>query len=187
MQLSQQTLINAHCLGAGWLGIGLIYGTWAWHRVRMLQRSRMPTGALLIRLRRVYLLTAVPGSLLAAVSGGWLWIGVHGLAWGLTKPWLYAMVGVTAIEFIEGALVTRRHLDRALALNRRTDTAINLSGSVEHGSAHDLAPHLDLPLWVSLMLLGILRPGHTAGALLILAAALGCALLLWRRARRGLL
>jgi hypothetical protein len=158
------------------LGLGLLHGTWAWHRVRALEALgalapastaataahtlRQARQATLQRLRRVYLLLAVPGSLLLLGSGVLL---VHqGVGWvgALQQPWLLAMLGVTLLEFSEGITITRSHLDSALQ---------------GRSAQRDWAPHLDLPLFVAVLVLGLWRPVGWWPVLAVLGVALAAA------------
>lgn len=177
--MTRQTLLHAHALGAALLGLGLIYGTWAWHQVRRLDRTRQPVQTVLKRLFHVYLFVAVPGSLLLLGSGTWLIVmNTHGpgshaaqaLKLVLGQPWLLAMLGVTLLEFTEGITVTRAHLLRAVR---------------GEPSADELAPHLDLPLFTAVLLLGLWRPAGWLPVIGVLAMALAVALVMWQAARRG--
>ncbi|MBL8329817.1 MAG: hypothetical protein JNJ71_13290 [Rubrivivax sp.] len=168
--MSPAALLMAHWLGALLLGAGLAYGTWAWHRVRRLERLAQDTRPTLQRLHRIYLISAVPGSLLLLASGGVLIATRHGWAGTVGQPWLLAMLAVTLLEFTEGITVTRHHLARALA---------------GRSSAGDLAPHLDLPLYAAVLWLGITRPAGWWPVIAALGVALGVALMAWRAARLG--
>jgi hypothetical protein len=168
--MTRQALLHAHALGAALLGIGLVYGTWAWHCVRRLERAGQPAQAVLKRLFGVYLFVAVPGSLLLLGSGTWLIASSPG-GWRLLgQPWLLAMLGVTLLEFTEGITVTRAHLLRAVR---------------GEPSADELAPHLDLPLFSAVLLLGLWRPAGWLPVIGVLAMALAVALVMWQAARRG--
>ncbi|MCE2659659.1 MAG: hypothetical protein ACOVOG_19920 [Rubrivivax sp.] len=179
--MNHDVWLKAHAAGALLLGLALVHGTWAWHRVRRLEaqahgaaasadtlaRQRM---ALLRRLRSVYLLLAVPGSLLLLGSGTVMIHTGAGWAWALQQPWLLAMLGVTLLEFSEGITITRQHLDTALAGRPARD---------------DLAPHLDLPLFLAVVWLGLAQPRAWSGVALALAVALAAAGLMAWAARRG--
>jgi hypothetical protein len=164
-------VLKAHAAGALLLGLGLLHGAWAWHRARALEalmgqpaqaRGEGPAigerRALLKRLRTVYLLTVVPGSLTLLASGFWL---IHqGSGWAAVwmQPWLVAMLGVTLLEFSEGITLTRQHLDTAI------------EGRLSRG---DFSPHLDLPLYLAVLACGLWRPMSwlAVGSLLLAAGA----------------
>lgn len=169
--------LKAHAAGALLLGLGLLHGTWVWHRVRRLENAGGLADAtaaqrlhLLHRLRTVYLLLAVPGSLLLLGSGTVMIHAGPGWSWALQQPWLVAMLGVTLLEFSEGITITRQHLNRALA---------------GMPSRQDVAQHLDLPLFLAVVWLGVFRPPAWSSVALVMAVALvwgGC--MAWA-ARRG--
>lgn len=165
---TRSLLLQAHAAGALLLGLGLLHGSWAWRRVRRLEQLMQATDApaqahqherlaTLARLHQVYLLLAVPGSLLLLASGAVLIHAGAGWAWALHQPWLLAMLGVTLLEFSEGITITRSHLSSAM-LGRR--------------AGRDWAPHLDLPLFVAVLVLGLWRPEGWVPVLLVLAGAL---------------
>jgi Predicted integral membrane protein (DUF2269) len=168
--MHRQALLQAHWLGALLLGLALVYGTWAWQRVRRHERMAQDPAPPLRRLRAVYLCSAVPGSLLLLASGTLLITTHHGWAWAWTQPWMLAMLGITLLEFTEGITVTRTHIRRALA------------GAPSKG---DLAPHLDLPLYAAALWLGVTRPLGWWPVLGAIALALAAAALMWQGARRG--
>jgi hypothetical protein len=179
--MNHEAWLKAHAAGALLLGLALVHGTWAWHRVRGLENRAPSAGtladgltrqreALLRRLRGVYLVLAVPGSLLLLGSGAVMIHTGAGWAWALQQPWLLAMLGVTLLEFSEGITLTRQHLDTALA---------------GRPARQDLAPHLDLPLFLAVVWLGLARPQAWSGVALALAAALLAAGLMAWAARRG--
>ena len=176
--MSRSLLLQAHAAGALLLGLGLMHGTWAWHRVRRLEVQPLPTrdataaerAAVLGRLRQVYLLLAVPGSVLLLLTGATLM--AQGLGWrgALQQPWLLAMLGVTLLEFSEGITLTRSHLASAVQ-GRQV--------------GQDLAPHLDLPLFSAVLLLGLWRPEGWWPVLAVLLLALATAMATAALARAG--
>lgn len=166
-------LRGAHALGAVLLGIGLTHGAWAWHQVRGLERRGVSATPVLRRLYRVYLFSAVPGSLLLLGSGLWLIHGVYGWAWALERPWVIAMMGVTVLEFSEGITVTRGHLEEAMERHE--------AGSVS-AVKPAFAPHLDLPLYLAVLGLGVWRPEGWGAVVVGMTLSFALALVTWRAA-----
>jgi Predicted integral membrane protein (DUF2269) len=105
----------------------------------------------------------VPGALLLLGSGTWLVVRFYG--WGfLHVPWLAAMMGLFAFEFIEGNTVTRVYFMR---LRRKTREAIATGRLGELPGARErtiptFTHFLDIPLLLVIVMLGTLRPDSWA-------------------------
>ncbi len=118
---------------------------------------------------------ALPGALLASLSGLFL---VFELGYGFfSDPWLAGMWGLFLFEFIEGNTVTRIQFRRTLRLS---DDAMEKGEFTEEmrGEARTLlgqaAHFLDVPLFLVIVYLGIIRPyawSHVIVAVLVAVIA----------------
>jgi Predicted integral membrane protein (DUF2269) len=176
--LQQGTLIGLHWLGAALLGLGLAYGNWAWRQMARRADDAPHCIHALLRLRWMYGLMVVPGSLLLLFSGLALVQHHRSWEWLLTQPWVVGMLGVTVVEFIEGLTVTRAHLQRNLSL-ACAGQPLRLAG--RGAEAH----HFDLPLYAGVLVLGLTRVQSWYVMLTILAAAMLVGAILADRSRRA--
>jgi hypothetical protein len=126
------------------------------------------------RLAVIYDAVVVPAALLVAGSGAALIALVHGPA-VLGLPWVAAMAGLFALEFVEGNTITRlffrrlaRRATQAAHEGRRLDSA-----SLPGGRLAAFTHFLDLPMVGVIVWLGIARPLEWGAVMVAIALAVG--------------
>lgn len=122
---------------------------------------------------------AVPGALLVGLSGLFLTVEL-GLGF-FEEPWLVGMWGLFLFEFIEGNTVTRVQFRRTLRRSRDLNAA-GLLTEQDRAEARtrlgQLTHFLDVPLFLTIVYCGVLRPDTWPHVLLAIAVAVVAALIL---------
>jgi hypothetical protein len=153
-----------HILGVVVMGAGLI-GVWM-ADLRSRQLSELKAFAEAVRNIAVfYDGLVVPGALLLLVSGTWMIVKFYG-GWNFLQiPWLAAMVGWFAFEFIEGNTITRLFFMRLRRLTRIALKAGHITPELQRARG-ELVPSfthfLDLPILFLIIALGAIQPATWA-------------------------
>jgi uncharacterized membrane protein len=171
-------LLAVHFLGFVLLGAGLI-GVWVAEF-----RSRQTRDLALIAeacryVSVMYRLGAFTGALLVIGSGILLvwWLDLSFLA----APWLIGMWGFALFEFVEGNTITRIHAARMRRLSEEAWKMGSVTPALRREMDNKLATFthfLDLPLYCSIVVLGVFRPQTWAlfGVEALASAAIALAL-----------
>ncbi len=168
-----------HLIGAVLLGAGLVGVFVSDLRARAL--TALALYAESVRAMAVfYDGLVVPGALLLAGSGTWLIIEFHGWA-AFEQPWLVGMIALFLFEFVEGNTVTRAYIARlrrlageAVAQGHATPALLQARGAALPAFTH----FLDLPLFATILALGVARPQDWATLAAAVATALAVAIVL---------
>ena len=176
--MTREVLLFGHVVGAILMGAGLIGVFLADLRSRQLERLALFAEA--IRSIAVfYDGLVVPGALLLLGSGVWIIV-----AYGfdvLDTPWLAGMVGLFALEFVEGNTVTRRYFTRMRRLSREAVRRGQVTRELVAARAEHLPTFthfLDLPVYLLIVSLGVVKPDDWTQFIVggIAAVAVGAAL-----------
>ena len=172
-----------HVLGAVLIGGGLI-GVWL-SDLRSRQIRELPQFSEAVRNIAVfYDGIVVPGAILLLVSGTWLIVQFYN-GWSfLDVPWLAGMVFLFVFEFIEGNTITRLYFMKLRRITGRALEAGHVTPELEearHAHLPTFTHFLDLPLFLVIISLGVVRPVSwtlfVSGVMvsLVIAAALSIA------------
>ncbi len=150
----------AHVLGAVLIGGGLI-GVWL-SDLRSRQIRDLPQFSEAVRNIAVfYDGIVVPGAILLLVSGTWLIAQFYNGWVILSLPWLAGMVFLFAFEFIEGNTVTRVYFMKLRRITAGALEAGHITPELEaarHANVPTFTHFLDLPLFLVIVSLGVVRP-----------------------------
>ncbi|MBL8838381.1 MAG: DUF2269 family protein [Alphaproteobacteria bacterium] len=168
-----------HLIGAVLLGAGLV-GVFV-SDLRARAMTALALYAESVRAMAVfYDGLVVPGALLLAGSGTWLIVEFHGWT-AFEQPWLAGMIALFLFEFVEGNTVTRAYIVRmrrlageSLAQGRATPALLQARGAALPTFTH----FLDLPLFATILALGVVRPQDWATLAAAVAIALAVAVAL---------
>ena len=169
-----------HILGAVLIGGGLI-GVWmADLRSRQLHDLK-PFSEAVRNIAVFYDGLVVPGALMLASSGGWMIVKFYG-GWNFWQiPWLAGMVGLFALEFIEGNTITRLYFMRLRRLTRSALDVGYMTSELQQarGEVMPTFTHfLDLPILFLIMALGTTQPARWTLFFVGSLAAIALAMLL---------
>lgn len=173
----------AHVIGAILIGGGLI-SVWL-SDLRSRQIRDLPRFSEAVRnIAMYYDGIVVPGALLLLSSGIWLIVEFYN-GWDFVRiPWLAGMVVLFAFEFIEGNTVTRAYFMKLRRLTARALDEGRITPELEtmrHAHVPTFTHFLDLPLFLVIVSLGVVKPSSWAMFLygtiisLIIAMALSIA------------
>jgi hypothetical protein len=156
--MAYKTLLALHFLGFLLLGAGLV-GVFV-AELRSRQTRHLALIAEACRYVSVmYRVGAFCGALLVIGSGVLL---VFELEIGfLSAPWLIGMWAFAAFEFVEGNTITRVHAARMRRLSEQALAAGRVTPELRREMDNRLATFthfLDLPLYASIIVLGVFRP-----------------------------
>ena len=156
--MAYKTLLAFHFLGFLLLGAGLV-GVWI-AELRSRQTRSLELIAEACRYVSVmYRVGAFFGALLVIGSGVLL---VLQLEIGfMAAPWLIGMWVFAAFEFVEGNTITRVHAARMKRLSQQALAAGRVTPELRREMDNRLATFthfLDLPLYTSIVVLGVFRP-----------------------------
>jgi uncharacterized membrane protein len=156
--MAYKALLACHLVGFLLLGAGLI-GVWI-AELRSRQTHDLTIIAEACRSVSVmYRVGAFCGALIAIASGVLL---VFHLGLGfLAAPWLIGMWAFALFEFVEGNTVTRLHAARMRRLSEDALRAGRVTPELRREMDNRLATFthfLDLPLYFSIVVLGVFRP-----------------------------
>lgn len=180
--MTYELLRFAHLAGMGLIAAGLI-GVFV-SDLRSRQVADLVRFAEAVRAIAVfYDGVVVPGAVLLAASGTWLIAAFHG-GWDfVTTPWLAGMVGLFALEFVEGNTVTRLYFMRLGRLAREALPGGAFTPALRAARREGvptLTHFLDIPLLLVIVMLGVLRPDDwTAFTIGVGAAVAVAAVLTW--------
>ena len=179
--MAYKTLLACHFLGFLLLGAGLL-GVWiAELRSRQIRNLELIAEACRY-VSVMYRVGAFYGALLVIGSGVAL---VFHLEIGfLAAPWLIGMWVFAAFEFVEGNTITRVHAARMRRLSQEALAAGRVTPELRREMDNRLATFthfLDLPLYTSIVVLGVFRPASWAlfTGLALASFAIASALTLW--------
>ena len=149
-----------HVLGAVLMGSGLV-GVWLTDLRSRQHRDLIRFSEAVRYIAVFYDGVVVPGALILLASGSWFTIHYYGGLKFLEVPWLTGMIGLFALEFIEGNTVTRLYF---MKLRRITQHALDKGEMTDELKKEraKLVPtfthYLDLPMLFLIMALGVLKP-----------------------------
>ena len=179
--MTYRILLACHTVGFVLLGAGLI-GVWIAELRSRQTRDLMALAEACRFVSVLYRVGAFYGSLLAMGSGVGL---VLELGIGLlAAPWLVGMWGFALFEFAEGNSITRIHTARMRRLSQEALEAGRITPELRREMDNRLATFthfLDLPLYFSIVVLGVFRPltWTLFAAELAASFAIALALALW--------
>lgn len=156
--MAYKTLLACHFLGFLLLGAGLLGVFVAELRSRQTRDLALITEACRY-VSVMYRVGAFYGALIVIGSGVLL---VLALEIGfLSAPWLIGMWAFAAFEFVEGNTITRVHAARMRELSAQALAQGRVTRELRREMDNRLATFthfLDLPLFTSIVVLGVLRP-----------------------------
>jgi len=156
--MTYRILLACHFVGFVLLGAGLV-GVWI-AELRSRQSRQLLVLAEACRYVSVlYRVGAFYGALLAIASGVGLVLAL-GLGF-LAAPWLVGMWAFALFEFVEGNTITRIHAMRMRRLSEEALEAGRITPELRREMDNRLATFthfLDLPLYFSIVVLGVFRP-----------------------------
>ena len=156
--MAYKTLLACHFLGFLLLGAGLV-GVFIAEL-----RSRQTRDLLLLAeacryVSVLYRVGAFFGALLV-IGSGVLLVQLLGIGF-LAAPWLIGMWAFAAFEFVEGNTITRVHAARMRVLSTQALAQGRVTPELRREMDNRLATFthfLDLPLYASIVVLGVFRP-----------------------------
>lgn len=156
--MTYRVLLALHFLGFLLLGAGLI-GVWV-AEIRSRQTSSLNVIAEACRYVSVmYRIGAFTGALVV-IGSGVLLVWILELSF-LAAPWLIGMWVFALFEFVEGNTITRVHAVRMRRLSEEACEVGRVTPELRREMDNGLATFthfLDLPLYCSIVVLGVLRP-----------------------------
>jgi hypothetical protein len=174
--MAYKTLLACHFLGFLLLGAGLVGVFVAELRSRQTRSLELIAEACRT-VSVMYRVGAFCGALIVIGSGVLLVLEL-GIGF-LAAPWLIGMWAFAAFEFVEGNTVTRVHAARMRRLSQEALAAGRVTPELRREMDNRLATFthfLDLPLYTSIVVLGVFRPA--TWTLFAVEAALSFALAL---------
>lgn len=149
-----------HVLGAILMGGGLV-GVWLADFRSRQHRNLIRFSEAVRYINVFYDGVVVPGALILLFSGSWFIYKYYG-GWDFIEtPWLVAMIGLFAFEFIEGNTVTRLYF---VKLRRITQNALDQGVITPELEAErskiipSFTHYLDLPILFLIIALGVMKP-----------------------------